>query len=63
MDIEPELGAKNLDLKVYYSNGFVPYGDSFDYLVCPKERLVEQGKHAPACGLHLLRCSPTLLHY
>lgn len=65
MDIEPKFGAKDQELKAYeyYRNGFVPYGDSFDYLMGTMERLVEQGKDAPAYGLHLLHCTPTLLHY
>lgn len=30
MDIEPKFGAKSQQLKAYYCNGLVPYGDSFD---------------------------------
>ena len=33
MDIEPKFGAKSQPLKAYYCNGFVPYGDPFDYLM------------------------------
>ena len=42
-DIEPKFGAKSQELKAYYRNGFVPYGDSFDFLMGTMERLVEQG--------------------
>ncbi len=52
MDIEPKFGAKSQQLKAYYCNGFVPYEDSFDYLMGTMERLVEQGTYAPAYGLH-----------
>lgn len=41
-DIEPKFGAKNEDLKAFYRNGFVPYGDTFDQLMGTLERLVEQ---------------------
>ena len=41
-DIEPKFGAKSQELKAYYRNGFVPYGDSFDMLMGTLERLVEQ---------------------
>ena len=41
-DIEPKFGAKSQELKAYYRNGFVPYGDSFDSLMGTLERLVEQ---------------------
>lgn len=42
-DIEPKFGAKSQELKAYYRNGFVPYGDSFDFLMGTMDRLVEQG--------------------
>ncbi|CAB9524283.1 fusing ATPase [Seminavis robusta] len=41
-DIEPKFGAKSQELKAYYRNGFVPYGDTFDNLMSTLERLVEQ---------------------
>ena len=41
-DVEPKFGAKSTELKAYYRNGFVPYGDSFDVLMGTLERLVEQ---------------------
>lgn len=41
-DVEPKFGAKSTELKAYYRNGFVPYGDSFDILMGTLERLVEQ---------------------
>jgi vesicle-fusing ATPase len=41
-DIEPKFGAKSQELKAYYRNGFVPYGDSFDTLMGTLERLVDQ---------------------
>lgn len=41
-DVEPKFGAKATELKAYYRNGFVPYGDSFDMLMGTLERLVEQ---------------------
>ena len=41
-DVEPKFGAKSTELKAYYRNGFVPYGDNFDMLMGTLERLVEQ---------------------
>eukprot|EP00980_Cylindrotheca_fusiformis_P023161 scaffold10199_cov146-Cylindrotheca_fusiformis.AAC.18 len=41
-DVEPKFGAKATELKAYYRNGFVPYGDSFDMLMGTLDRLVEQ---------------------
>lgn len=41
-DVEPKFGAKSQELKAYYRNGFVPYGDNFDRLMGTLERLVEQ---------------------
>ena len=41
-DVEPKFGAKSQELKAYYRNGFVPYGDNFDMLMSTLERLVEQ---------------------
>lgn len=41
-DIEPKFGCKSQELKAYYRNGFVPYGDAFDNLMGTIERLVEQ---------------------
>jgi vesicle-fusing ATPase len=41
-DVEPKFGAKSQELKAYYRNGFVPYGDSFDLMMSTLERLVEQ---------------------
>lgn len=41
-DVEPKFGAKSTELKAYYRNGFVPYGDLFDGLMGTLERLVEQ---------------------
>jgi vesicle-fusing ATPase len=41
-DVEPKFGAKTQELKSYYRNGFVPYGESFDMLMGTLERLVEQ---------------------
>jgi vesicle-fusing ATPase len=41
-DVEPKFGAKSQELKAYYRNGFVPYGESFDLLMGTLERLVEQ---------------------
>eukprot|EP00934_Nitzschia_sp_Nitz4_P004464 Nitzschia sp. Nitz4//scaffold30_size153850//68395//70650//NITZ4_002777-RA/size153850-processed-gene-0.41-mRNA-1//-1//CDS//3329547261//4454//frame0 len=41
-DVEPKFGAKATELKAFYRNGFVPYGDSFDMLMGTLERLVEQ---------------------
>ena len=42
-DVEPKFGAKSTELKALYRNGFVPYGENFDYLMSTMERLVEQG--------------------
>jgi vesicle-fusing ATPase len=41
-DVEPKFGAKSQELKAYYRNGFVPYGESFDMLMGTMERLIEQ---------------------
>jgi vesicle-fusing ATPase len=41
-DVEPKFGAKSQELKAYYRNGFVPYGDNFDMLMGTLDRLVEQ---------------------
>jgi vesicle-fusing ATPase len=41
-DVEPKFGAKSQELKAFYRNGFVPYGESFDMLMGTLERLVEQ---------------------
>lgn len=41
-DVEPKFGAKSQELKAYYRNGFVPYGESFDLMMASLERLVEQ---------------------
>jgi vesicle-fusing ATPase len=41
-DVEPKFGAQSQELKAYYRNGFVPYGDGFDLLMSTLERLVEQ---------------------
>jgi len=41
-DVEPKFGAKSTELKAFYRNGFVPYGDSFDQLMGNLQRLVEQ---------------------
>jgi vesicle-fusing ATPase len=50
-DIEPKFGAKSTELKAYYRNGFVPYGDSFDNLMGTLERLVEQVRTSPRTPL------------
>jgi len=41
-DVQPKFGAKSQELKAYYRNGFVPYGEIFDSLMSILERLVEQ---------------------
>jgi len=41
-DVEPKFGAKNTELKALYRNGFVPYGESFDYIMNTMDRLVDQ---------------------
>ena len=41
-DIEPKFGAKSQELKAYYRNGFVPYGDNFELLLATLKRLVNQ---------------------
>lgn len=41
-EIEPKFGAKATELRAYYRNGFIPYGDTFDNLIQTMERLVEQ---------------------
>jgi len=54
-DIEPKFGAKCQELKAYYRNGLVPYGDPFDTLMETMEGLVEQGTllHAPSRCNHV----------
>lgn len=41
-DIEPKFGAKSQELKAYYRNGFVPYGDIFNGMINTLNRLIEQ---------------------
>jgi vesicle-fusing ATPase len=41
-DVEPKFGAKSQELKAYYRNGFVPYGESFDLMMATLDRLVSQ---------------------
>jgi len=50
-DIEPKFGAKSQELKAFYRNGFVPYGDTFDNLMQTLERLVEQVRTSPKTPL------------
>lgn len=50
-DVEPKFGAKSTELKAYYRNGFVPYGDSFDHIMGTLERLVEQVRTSPRTPL------------
>jgi vesicle-fusing ATPase len=41
-DVDAKFGAKNQELKSLYRNGFVPYGENFDFLMNTLDRLVEQ---------------------
>jgi vesicle-fusing ATPase len=41
-DIEPKFGAKSQELKAFYRNGFVTYGDNFEALWSTMTRLVQQ---------------------
>jgi len=41
-DIQPKFGAKSRGLKELYRNGFVNYGEGFDFLMGTFNRLVEQ---------------------
>eukprot|EP00522_Entomoneis_paludosa_P007154 CAMPEP_0172448666 /NCGR_PEP_ID=MMETSP1065-20121228/7629_1 /TAXON_ID=265537 /ORGANISM="Amphiprora paludosa, Strain CCMP125" /LENGTH=758 /DNA_ID=CAMNT_0013200223 /DNA_START=22 /DNA_END=2298 /DNA_ORIENTATION=+ len=41
-DVEPKFGAKSQELKAFYRNGFVNYGESFDSLYASLQRLVDQ---------------------
>ena len=41
-DVEPKFGAKSQELKAFYRNGFVNYGESFDSLLLSMQRLVDQ---------------------
>ena len=41
-DVEPKFGAKSQELKAFYRNGFVNYGESFDTLLASLTRLVDQ---------------------
>ena len=52
-DVEPKFGAKSTELKALYRNGFVPYGENFDYLMHTLERLVEQGEYI-SCSEHVV---------
>lgn len=45
-DVEPKFGAKSQELKALYRNGFVPYGESFDFLMSTLDRLVEQVRNS-----------------
>jgi len=59
-DVQPKFGAKSQELKALYRNGFVPYGDSFDFLMATMERLVEQVRTSEKTPLMsvLLKGSP-----
>lgn len=61
LDIEPKFGAKSQELKAYYRNGFVPYGDTFDGLMTTLERLVAQVRSSDKTPLMsiLLQGSPS----
>ncbi|KAL7573741.1 hypothetical protein ACA910_007776 [Epithemia clementina (nom. ined.)] len=41
-DVEPKFGAKSQELKAFYRNGFVNYGEAFDSLMLSLQRLVDQ---------------------
>lgn len=41
-DVDAKFGAKSQELKSLYRNGFVPYGENFDFLMNTLDRLVEQ---------------------
>lgn len=41
-DVEPKFGAKNVELKAMFRNGFVNYGESFQHLMNTMSRLVNQ---------------------
>ena len=41
-DVEPKFGAKSQELKAFYRNGFVNYGETFDTLMQSLQRLVDQ---------------------
>lgn len=43
-DVQPKFGVKTQELKAFYRNGLVPYGDNFDFLMSTMSRLVDQGK-------------------
>merc|ERR1712038_1918936 len=40
------MGVKSQELKALYSNGFVPYGDSFDNIMSTLDRLVDQVRYS-----------------
>lgn len=60
-DVEPKFGAKSTELKALYRNGFVPYGENFDFLMNTMERLVEQVRSSDKTPLMsvLLRGPPS----
>lgn len=41
-DVQPKFGAKSQELKSLYRNGFVAYGETFNFLMGTFERLVDQ---------------------
>lgn len=59
-DVEAKFGAKSQELKTLYRNGFVPYGENFEYLMSTMGRLVEQVRSSEKTPLMsvLLRGQP-----
>jgi vesicle-fusing ATPase len=41
-DVEPKFGAKSTELKAFYRNGMISYGDIFEGLMTTMKRLVQQ---------------------
>lgn len=61
-DVQPKFGVKSLELKAYYRNGFVPYGENFDFLMSTMNRLVDQGKRDINC-YNLVHFTKDSLHF
>jgi len=59
-DVQPKFGVKSTELKSLYRNGFVPYGETFDFLMGTFDRLVDQVRYSDKTPLMsvLLRGPP-----
>ena len=55
-DVQPKFGVKTLELKAFYRNGLVPYGENFSFLVDTMDRLVDQGKRRFSFFIYICVC-------